>query len=99
MTDPGRSWQGRTIIDSPVPRLLQARPAIVLERIARGAGATNWYRCADHAHLAALAAELHPGSLVSFYFDDRITSCRYSSEVRAVAAAHGWPSRRPRRGW
>ena len=82
MTDPSASWQGRTIIDSPVPRLLYARPAIALERIARGGGATNWYRCANHAHLAALAAELRPGSIVSFYFDDRFTGCRYTPEVR-----------------
>jgi hypothetical protein len=82
MTDPSPSWQGRAIIDSPVPRLLHARPAIVLERIARGAGATNWYRCLDRAHLAALTAELCPGSIVSFYFDDRITSCRYTPQVR-----------------
>ncbi len=82
MTDPISSWPGRTIMDSPVPRLLKARPAVVLERIARGAGATNWYRCPDHGHLAALTAELRPGSVVSFYFDDRITHCRYTPEVR-----------------
>jgi hypothetical protein len=82
MTDPHPSWQGRAVIDSPVPRLLRARPAIVLERIARGAGATNWYRCVDHSHLAALTAELNPGSVVSFYFDDRITNCRYTPTVR-----------------
>ena len=82
MTDPSPSWQGRTIIDSPVPQLLHARSAIVLERIARGAGATNWYRCLGRAHLAALSAELCPGSVVSFYFDSRIANCRYTPAVR-----------------
>jgi hypothetical protein len=82
MTDPIPSWQGRTIIDSLVPQLLHARPAVVLERIARGAGATNWYHCPDHGHLAALTAELRPGSVVTFYFDDRIINCRYTPEVR-----------------
>lgn len=82
MTDLSPSWQGRTIIDSPVPRLLDARPAIVLERIARGGGATNWFRCAGRAHLAALSAELRPGSVVSFYFDGRIANCRYTPAVR-----------------
>ena len=82
MTGPGPAWLGRTITDSPVPRRLQVRPAIVLERIARGGGAANWYRCADHASLAAVNAELRPGSVVSFYFDDRITGCRYTPEVR-----------------
>src|SRR5215469_7465121 len=82
MTDPSLSWQGRTIVDSPVPRMLRTRPAIVLERIARGAGATNWYRCADHTRLTALTAELQPGSVVSFYFDNRIANRRYTPETR-----------------
>jgi hypothetical protein len=78
---PGPTWQGRTITDSPVPRLLATRSAIVLERIARGAGATNWYHCTDDAHLTAVTGYLSPGSVVSFYFDARITYCRYTPEV------------------
>jgi hypothetical protein len=81
MTRPDRSWQGHTITDRPVPQLLRTRQAVVLERLARGGGATNWYHCPDHAHLDAITAELRPGSLVSFYFDDRITHCRYTAEV------------------
>jgi hypothetical protein len=81
VTNPSQTWQGRTITDSPVPRLLTSRSAIVLERIALAAGATNWYHCTDHARLAALTAYLSPGSVVSFYFDDRITHCRYTPKV------------------
>jgi hypothetical protein len=82
MTSPGSSWQGRTIVDSPVPQLLTSRGAIVFERIARGGGATTWYRCPDPARLTTLSAHLRPGSVISFYFDDRITHCRYTAEVR-----------------
>lgn len=78
MTSPVSSWQGRVVIDSPVPRLLRTRQAVVLERIARGGGATDWYHCPDHAHLDAITTELHPGSVVSFYFDDRIAHRLYT---------------------
>jgi hypothetical protein len=81
MTKPAPAWQGRVITDSPVPRLLQTRPAIVLERIARGAGETQWYHCPDHAHLGAITTELRPGSVVSFYFDDRIAHRHYTPQL------------------
>jgi hypothetical protein len=81
VSTPTPAWQGRIIIDSPVPRLLQDHPAIVLERIARGGGATSWYHCHDQNHLAAIIAELRPGSLVSFYFDDRIAYRRYTPQL------------------
>lgn len=47
-------------------------PAVVLERIARGGGATNWYYCSDESALSHVEQRLSPGSVVSFYFDDRI---------------------------
>ena len=37
------------------------------------AGATNWYYCADETAVPFIASRLSPGSVVSFYFDDRIT--------------------------
>jgi hypothetical protein len=77
------SWQDRVIINSRVPQLLQTRPAIVLERLARGGGATQWYQCRDHANLGAITAELRPGSVVSFYFDERIRHGLYTADVRA----------------
>jgi len=81
VTSPVPSWQGRVVIDSPVPRLLGTRRAVVLERLARSAGATSWYHCPDHAHLDAITTGLHPGSLVSFYFDDRIARRLYTPQL------------------
>lgn len=46
--------------------------AIVLERIACGAGATRWYFCRNEDALRAIETELSPGSVVSFFFDERI---------------------------
>lgn len=56
----------------PARERLEVRPAIVLERIARGGGRTEWYCCADVRSLALIARRLSPGSVVSFYFDGRI---------------------------
>jgi hypothetical protein len=81
MTNPAPAWQGPVITDSPIPRLLRARPAIVLERIARGGGATTWFHCHNQNQLDAIAAQLHPGSVVSFYFDDRIAYRHYTPQL------------------
>ncbi len=61
---------------------MKTRGAVILERFACGAGATNWYYCPDSDHLEAIEARLGPGSLVSFYFDDRIQHSAYSPELR-----------------
>jgi len=55
-----------------IARRLMDGPAVVLERIARGGGATNWYWVQSIDALDLLYGRLHPGSVVSFYFDDRI---------------------------
>jgi hypothetical protein len=62
----------RAISSTPVPSLLAHRSAVVLERIARGAGSTRWYLLTGIDQLPLLAGHLRPGSAVSFYFDDRI---------------------------
>lgn len=83
--------RGRIVLDSPVPRLLAERPAVVLERFADGGD--SWFRCAGLGQLPAITAQLRPGSLVSFYFDDRIARRRFSSPVRDLmldlVAVHG----------
>jgi hypothetical protein len=61
---------------------LETRCAVVLERIARGGGATKWYECADESRLPALISRFSPGSVVSFYFDGRIQSDVYSDVLR-----------------
>ena len=74
-----------TLAATAIPELLQARPAVVLERIARGGGATNWYHCKDAADLAVVESMLRPGSVVSFYFDDRMRWTNSRDEVEADA--------------
>lgn len=63
-----REALGRT----PLASLLQSRSAVVLERIARGAGMTKWYYCRDLSQLGVVIDSLRPGSQVSFYFDGHI---------------------------
>ncbi len=64
-----------------VDRLIQTH-AVVLERLARAGGATKWYCCPDRNHLHALEEQLSPGSVVSFYFDDRIRNEALSPESK-----------------
>lgn len=45
---------------------------IVLERIARAAGATRWYFARSYSELSKIIDELRGGSCVSFYFDDQL---------------------------
>ena len=65
--------------------------AVVLERIARGGGATRWFVCRDRDALTAIAAELSPGSVVSFYFDGRLGPCPWKpalvGELEAIIVA------------
>jgi len=57
--------------------------AIVLERMARGGGATRWFVCHDRDALPAIAAVLSPGSVVSFYFDGRIAEHLFHPGLRS----------------
>ncbi len=45
----------------------------MLERVAMGGGATNWYYCRSVERLDFIADRLLPGSMVSFYFDGRLS--------------------------
>lgn len=65
---------------------LNSRSAVVLERIARGGGATNWYFINNYKSLELVEEKLKPGSVVSFYFDDRIISGQYSEELNSKVA-------------
>lgn len=69
---------------TPVSERLQDAAAVILERIARGGGATNWYWCRDAGDLPLIESELSPGSVVSFYFDGRVS--HGPDRERAVAA-------------
>jgi hypothetical protein len=62
----------RDHVSGRLAEMLAVRPAVVLERVARGGGATNWFYVTSPGQLGELAARFRPGSSVSFYFDDRI---------------------------
>jgi hypothetical protein len=72
-----------TLAVTPIAERLRHEDAVVLERIARGGGATNWYYCRDRAEMTAIEEKLSSGSVVSFYFDGRIRHAVYSAEVAA----------------
>jgi hypothetical protein len=55
---------------------LKSTPAVVLERIARGGGRTEWYYCSEPDALDVIAGAVSPGSVISFYFDGRICRMR-----------------------
>ena len=66
---------------TPVSELLSKTEVVILERIARGGGATRWYYCSHLVFLEKVVEQLAPGSVVSFYFDRRINSALYSNEL------------------
>ena len=81
------------ISETGVGRLLADGPAIVLERIARGGGATRWYWLRSTDELGRLCRRLGPGSVVSFYFDRRIQRATLDDDVAGqildLVAQHG----------
>lgn len=72
------------IAATPIPDRLREKDAIVLERIAYGGGATNWYYCTNPEGLLAIEAALRGGSVVTFCFDDRFV---WSEDLAAVEQA------------
>jgi hypothetical protein len=68
---------------TPVRDLLTSNAAVVLERIARGGGRTEWYSCRGPAELEAIEGQLSPGSAVSFYFDGRVRGSPGSPHLAA----------------
>src|SRR5262245_35327254 len=74
VSEPTSPPAAEAALAAQVAALLAQAPAgaVVLERIARGGGQTNWYVCRTQAQLAAILAELSPGACVSFYLDGRI---------------------------
>nr|WTB29445.1 hypothetical protein OG781_07990 [Streptomyces sp. NBC_00830] len=57
---------------------------IVLERVARAAGQTNWFICCNSNDFIEVSRKFQPGSCVSVYFDGRIARHRYDESVRAA---------------
>jgi hypothetical protein len=57
--------------------------AVVLERIAYGAGSTNWYEIQRPEQFDHLVEVLAPGSSVTFFFDGRISESAVSDATKA----------------
>ena len=57
------------------------RSVVILERVARGAGMTNWFACDTWRKLEQAVEKLRPGSVVSLYFDNRIGRTPYPSSL------------------
>jgi hypothetical protein len=93
VTEPFADLARTLIAASAVAGLLMRRPAMVLERIARGGGASRWYRLSTADDLARLCEKLSPGSVVSFYFDERIKYLPLNDEatvrILEIASAEG----------
>jgi hypothetical protein len=70
-----------TLSSTPIRLRLAIGGAIVYERIAAGGGASRWYYCHNVVELDTIADAFRPGSLVSFYFDDRIKRTTYSPRL------------------
>jgi hypothetical protein len=78
-----KSYVLESLATTPIFERLKVADAVILERIAAGGGATNWYYCPDETQLEAVAALMRAGSRVSFYFDNRIAHAPYSDEIRS----------------
>ena len=75
----------RMLTDHPsILALLSRGGTVVLERPRYGGGTTLWYYCQSPSQLADIERALSPGSVVSFYFDDRIRHASYSPELRST---------------
>lgn len=70
------------LLDASIKSRVSTEPAVILERVARGAGTTNWFVCSNQKTIEEIIKRLLPGSVVSFYFDNRIKCASYSVNVR-----------------
>jgi hypothetical protein len=83
----------RAVLERARIRDLLTSTAVVLDRIARGGGACNWYYCRGAAELDTLEERLSPGGVVTFYFDDAIRrsfkSPQLNAEIEKIIAEMG----------
>jgi len=59
--------------------------AVVLERVAFGAGETNWWHVSSRDGFEWVVRAARPGSVISVYVDDQIAEVPYFEEGRATA--------------
>ena len=97
-------WEMReATTDAPIgeiSRLLgKSGHVVILERVARGGGATRWHYCIAIWEVSEVIATMRPGSNVGFFFDDRIRRSLYSDDIGieildiATAAGEVWIGR------
>jgi hypothetical protein len=73
----------RKLVERLTPLVESREDLIVLERVARGGGATRWFFCRSLAEANAVLPDLRPGSRVGFFFDDRIRREPFSDQVES----------------
>ena len=59
-------------------------PVVILERLPRAAGAIAWFVYRSEDELKSIVSEFHPGSSVSFYFDDRLSHAVYNPKIHSL---------------
>lgn len=69
------------LLHRPDPLVTRSACAVVVERVARGGGATRWFACQTLDDVRAVLPQLRPGGRVGFFFDDRIRRTTYSDTL------------------
>jgi hypothetical protein len=70
--------------ESGIAKRASERTAVVLERIAYGAGSTNWYEIRRPEQFDHLVEVLAPGSSVTFFFDGQVSESAVSEDTTAT---------------
>lgn len=63
------------------PLIRSRAPIVVVERLARGGGASRWFACRSLKEIEQILPEFRSGSRVGFFFDDRIRREPYSETL------------------
>ena len=79
-----RELVGIALNDAGVARRVAIEDCTALERPAIAGEALAWFYCRDQSDLNEIANLLRPGSVVSFFFDDRIEALVDSETTRSI---------------
>jgi hypothetical protein len=80
---PYRVLAHAALVDSGIAKRVSESTAVVLERIASGAGSKNWYEIERPEEFDHLVGILEPGSSVTFFLDGRISEAAVSEATTA----------------
>ncbi len=81
-----REFVGMALNESGVAKRVATEDCTALERPAVAGDGLAWFYCRDQSDLNEIANQLRPGSVVSFYFDDRIEALVDSDTTRSIIA-------------